>query len=252
MPITRAERALGRLEALREPVQTLRAEARVEQRGTEGRIRGTVMMMVQRPDRVRFDAMTQFGPAAILTSDGERFALADLREERYLVGPTCPANIARLVGIRMAGHRVARLLIGDVPRIEVTQRTMQCTSGGRYLVTLRAEDGRRQRIELGLPSADRERPPEAQRLRLRRTELEGADGDVVWRVTLSEYARVDVPDTDTQVAMPYEVFFADRRHDVEARVRFESIELNVDLPPGAFDQQPRPGMAPEEVPCEVD
>ncbi len=30
------------------------------------------MMFVERPDRVRFDAVTQFGPALSLTSDGDR------------------------------------------------------------------------------------------------------------------------------------------------------------------------------------
>ena len=39
--------------------QTIKAEARVTQWGRNGRIRGTVLMFLQRPDRVRFDVMTQ-------------------------------------------------------------------------------------------------------------------------------------------------------------------------------------------------
>ena len=60
---------------MRRPARVFRGDARVDRRDAEGRIRGTVLMILERPDRVRFDAMTQFGPAAVLTSDGETFAL---------------------------------------------------------------------------------------------------------------------------------------------------------------------------------
>ena len=42
-----------------------------------------MMMFVERPDRVRFDAMTQFGPALMLTSDGQTFALSDFKDNRF-------------------------------------------------------------------------------------------------------------------------------------------------------------------------
>src|SRR5688572_27303436 len=117
-PHPSADSALRAHRALRSPALAIRAEARVDQRGRDGRIRGTVLMFIERPENVRFDAMTQFGPAAILTSDGTGFALTDLRENRYLVGQTCPRNIARLLGIPLAGSEVTRLLLGDTPFIE--------------------------------------------------------------------------------------------------------------------------------------
>ena len=80
--------------------QSIKAEARVTQWARNGRVRGTVLMFLQRPNRVRFDVMTQVGPAAVLTSDGESFQLSDLREGAFLHGPTCPENIARLLGLR--------------------------------------------------------------------------------------------------------------------------------------------------------
>ena len=66
----------------REQLNRLQAEARVDQRGREGRVKGSVLMFVERPARVRLDVMTQFGPIAIFTSDGEEFAFSDLREKR--------------------------------------------------------------------------------------------------------------------------------------------------------------------------
>ena len=102
--------------------QSIKAEARVTQWGRNGRIRGTVLMFLERPDRVRFDVMTQVGPAAVLTSDGETFQLSDLREGTFLHGPTCPENIARLLGISVDAENVLRLLTGDTPTIEATER----------------------------------------------------------------------------------------------------------------------------------
>ena len=97
---------------MRRPARVFRGDARVDRRDAEGRIRGTVLMILERPDRVRFDAMTQFGPAAVLTSDGETFALTDLREDRFFVGPTCPQNIARLLGMPLTAEEIAQLLVG--------------------------------------------------------------------------------------------------------------------------------------------
>ena len=78
--------------------------------GDRGRIRGTVLMFLERPNRVRFDVMTQLGPAAVLTSDGDTFQLSDLREGAFLHGPTCPENIARLLGISVDAENVLRVL----------------------------------------------------------------------------------------------------------------------------------------------
>ena len=240
--------------ALRARVSTMRAEARVDQRGPKGRIRGTVMMFVARPERVRFDAMTQFGPAAILTSDGERFALTDLRENRYLEGPTCPANIARLLGIPMSGEDVMRLLLGDTPRIAAVRETVECTGEGTYQVVASGAGGERQEIELAVHPEDEAQPPSNQRLRLVRSELYDARGNTQWRATFDEHRVVRDPrssDADPRgVAMPFEVRFEDPRKGVDTLVRFESVDLNVDVPADAFRQTSRPGIPSEWVGCD--
>ena len=128
-PHTDPSRALAAPHTLRAPATALRAEARVEQWGEEGRIRGTVFMFIERPGHVRFDVMTQFGPAATLTSDGEAFALTDLRENRFFAGPACPSNIARLLGIPLSGEGVIQLLLGDSPRVPATTEEIECDDG---------------------------------------------------------------------------------------------------------------------------
>ncbi len=251
-PIGEAEAALQALHAQQAPLRALRAEARVEQRGPSGRIRGRVAMMLRRPASLRFDVMTQFGPAAVLTSDGARFALADLREHRFLEGPTCPENAARLLGIRLPAEQLARLLVGDAPTLpEATEQRMACEDG-RYVVRLRAADGRRQRIELQVPEAELRAAPEAQRLRLAKVEVFDAEGKLAWRVELSDHRPVEgVRGPRGPVELPFRVAFEDRRGGQQVRIRLKEVRPAERLPEEAFRQRPRPGMQREEARCDA-
>ncbi len=246
-PHTGPAAALDAHRDARAVTRVVRAEARVDTRGREGRVRGTVMMFLERPDRVRFDVLTQFGAAAILTSDGERFQLTDVRENRFLEGPTCPSNIARLLGVSLEGAEVARFLMGDTPRLDPAEASMACEGDG-YTVTLRAPDGRRQELAFLVPTADRNARPADQRLRLVRSELFDASGATVWRVSYEDY-RV-VQDGAAEVELPFVVHFEDERHDADTLVRFQDIALNVTVPAGAFAQTPTPGLASEYVACD--
>lgn len=237
--------ALDQQRAATAAVKVIRAEARVDQRSRKGRIKGKVMMFVQRPDRVRFDVMSQFGPVAVLTSDGERFALMDLKDNRYLTGPTCPSNIARMLGIRLSSQEVARVLLGDTPRIEAADEQMQCRDGA-YEVDRRAADGRRQRVVLAVPDSDQALPPDRQRLRVARSELYGADGKLQWRVTFEAYRSVG----NSGVEMPRSVHFEDLVRGEDTLVRFTEIDANVAVPDEVFTQSERPGMVVEEVHCD--
>ena len=218
----------------------------METRGREGRVRGTVLMFLERPDRVRFDVMTQFGAAAILTSDGDRFPAHRSRENRYLEGPTCPTNIGRLLGVELEGSEVARFLMGDTPRLPDAEAELVCEGEG-YRVTLTAADGRRQELVFFVPRSDAEVPPAEQHLRLRRSELFDAEGESTWRVTYDDYR--PVPGTEG-VQLPFVVQFVDRRNDADTLVRFQDIATNVEVPEGAFEQSPPGGMTPEYVSCE--
>jgi len=80
-------------------------------------------MFLEQPNRVRFDVMTQLGPVAVLTSDGESFQLSDLREGTFLHGPTCPENIAQLLGVSIGAREVLGLLTGDTPTLDAIQQS---------------------------------------------------------------------------------------------------------------------------------
>lgn len=237
--------------------ENLRAEATVDRREAgapveRARLRGTVLMLAERPDRVRFDAMTQFGPAATLTSDGESFALMDLRENRFFVGPSCAENIALLLGVPMEAEDIGRVLFGEAPQIEARERTVVC-DGGSYRVQLRADDGATQELVYEVRQTDVEAAPEAQRLRLRETTVRDAEGHAELVVHWDDHRFVVDPRSTSSpqegVAMPHRVHVELPEQGVDTLVRFERIEINVELPEGVFVQSPRPGLSVEPVEC---
>lgn len=247
-PIRDPKQLLQRHELTSKDVQGIRAEARVDQRGAEGRVRGTVLMFVERTGRVRFDVMTQFGPIAILTSDGARFAYSDLRQNRYLTGETCPRNIARLLGVPLSAQDTAHFLLGGTPVIEFQTSTLRWNDDGYYTVTLKGTRGERQELDLELDPSDRERPPAQQRLSLLRTELYDASGDRVWRVSYADLRLVD--GGAAHVRMPFSVRVEQTASRSDTLVRFKEIKVNPALRDEIFVQTPSPALEQEEASCD--
>ena len=241
--------ALRAQQSISAPVLGLRAEARVDQRGgPEGRIRGTIMMFLERPDHVRFDVMTQFGPAAILTSDGNEFQLNDLREHRFLSGPTCPSNIARLLGIPMSAADVVKVLMGGVPPFEGERDAISCGDGG-YEIVQTASTGEVQKAVMS--AANPEATPDDQELRLSMVTRTDASGDEVFRVEYGDYEEASGENgAGPRVSLPRRVHFFDRKNDTDVLVRFRQIDLNIEIPDGAFTQQPPAGSSVEHSGCD--
>jgi hypothetical protein len=231
----------------REQLRSIRAEARIDQRGDQGRIKGTVLMFVERPGRVRFDAMTQFGPVAILTSDGQSFAYADLRKKRFTTGETCPKNIERLLHVPLTVEQTTRLLLGGTPLITHETAAIAWHGDGFYRITLRGSGGR-QEIDLGIPEADAGKPPEQQELRLLRSEIYDSRGKTDWRATYRDYQHL--PLDGRRVPMPFEVRVEQPRAAIDTLIRFKEVALNAEIPATAFTQAPLPGMTEEVADCD--
>lgn len=235
-------KALADHESRQSGWRSIKAEARVTQWGRHGRIRGTVWMFLERPGRVRFDVMSQMGPAAVLTSDGETFQLSDLREGTFLYGPTCPQNLARLLGISVEAEDVLRLLTGDTPLIEATEERIECRDG-LYVVTRVGAGGETQELFFSVNDSDRHAPPDEQRLTLRKSSVRAPNGAKRWEATYDDYIEVDGHFFPTQIR------FVDEVNDADTSVRVKSISLDPDVPDEVFQQTPRPGMSVEMAPC---
>jgi hypothetical protein len=247
-PFPDAGQLLARHDSLASSLNGIRAEARVDQRGNQGRIRGTVLMFVERSGRVRFDVMTQFGPVAILTSDGSQFAFSDLREKKYLTGETCPRNIARLLGVPLSAADTAHFLLGGTPILVYTTSELSWNEDGYYTLVLRGVKGERQELDFQLDPADVNLPPSAQHVSLLRTELFDAKGDRVWRVSYSDLQ--PVASGQTRLRLPYTVRVEQPASHSDTLVRFKELKLNPTFSDEIFVQEPRPGMTEEEASCE--
>jgi outer membrane lipoprotein-sorting protein len=230
------------------PIRSLRAEAKVDQRGAEGRIKGRILMFVERPNRVRFDVMTQFGPALILTSDGQNFALTDFKDNKYTTGPACARNIGRVVGVALSSADVASVLLGEPPLIEQStsapHEPLTCASNGLYLLKRTGQDGGREELELRVHDADKAAPPDKQRLYIASATLWDAHGKKLVRVRYEDYKRVGASE------LPHTVRIDDFEHDSDALLRLSDIRVDVAVPEGVFTQTPRGGLKVEEVLCE--
>lgn len=246
-PYTDPRAAIENHESMRQAVRAIRAEARVDQRGREGRVRGTVLMFVEHESRVRFDVMTQFGPAAILTSNGERFAYSDLRKNRFIEGSTCPQNIRKLLGISLSARQITLLLLGKTPVLENATGDIVCTSDGFYQITFSTTEGFRQEIDLEPYDSDLSAPPAEQRLRLLRSEVFGPKGQSKWCVTYDDYRTISLD--NAKIVMPFRIRIEQTATRTDTLVRFKRIDLNPDIPAGAFSQEPRTGMKREEITC---
>ncbi|MDB4974132.1 MAG: hypothetical protein JWN48_2473 [Myxococcaceae bacterium] len=241
--------ALRAQRAASAPIRSLRADAKIDQRGKEGRIRGRILMFVERPDRVRFDAMTQFGPALILTSDGQKLALSDFKDNRFMTGPACAKNLGRVVGVALSSAEVASVLLGDAPLIgdasSATQDGLTCGGDGLYKLTRRAADGAHEELSFRVPDSDLQKAPSDQRLYLAAVTLWDAQGKRLYRVRYEDYRRVG------QSELPHTVRIDDFVNDSDALLRLSDVAVDVKVPEGAFVQTARPGLKVEEVACDT-
>jgi hypothetical protein len=247
-PFPDATQLLARHDLLASSLNGIRAEARVDQRGNQGRVRGTVLMFIERTGRVRFDVMTQFGPVAILTSDGTEFAFSDLREKRYLIGETCPQNIARLLGVPLSAADTAHFLLGGTPILVYKTSSVRWNEDGYYTAVLNGEHGERQELDFELDPADAIQPPGSQRIALLRTELFDPKGVRVWRVSYADLK--EVTSGNTRLRLPYTVHVEQTASRSDTLVRFKELKLNPTFSDEIFTQTPRPGMEEEEAICD--
>ena len=247
-PFTDGREALTLHALTRAQLLGIRAEARVDQRGSQGRIKGTVLMFVLRPANVRFDAMTQFGPAAILTSDGKTFAYADLRKQRFLTGQACTANVARLLNLPLTVDQTTELLLGGTPVLSDASAAIAWHDDGFYRVTLRDAHGQRQEVDFGIRERDAALPKARQQLSLLRSEVYDARGRTVWRLSYGDYR--ELTHGTYRLAVPFEVRVEQPTSGRDTLIRFKDIALDPAVPAEVFVQVPLGGMTVEDSPCD--
>lgn len=168
-----ADVALERMRATGACSRAVQGEATLDYFGEGGRVRGKLLYLGAHPAKLRFDAYSPFGVTlSTLTSDGENFALLDLRTKEYFYGPSTTCNVERFTGVPVPPFALVQLLRGQAPVLvhAPEQATIEWRSklfgSGRYVVEVRGANEARQEIELTPRDGDFERPFGEQRLRV--------------------------------------------------------------------------------------
>lgn len=211
-------------------VRSLRARGSAEHYGRQGRVRGSVVIFVERPDKMRVDTFAFGNLVSSMVSDGRRFSL--LQGTQYFEGPARPCVAAQLLGIPMEAREVVAVLSGGAPLLSERLRAPRWEDG-RYVVEVEGEAGAHERIELEVPDEQRELPPARQQLRVRRVVLRDREG-LRAEITYQNYRTVDgtpFPDR-VRVVMP--------RDNVDTMLRFDEVTPNFTIPPDPDDPEAPP------------
>jgi outer membrane lipoprotein-sorting protein len=263
-----ADAALARMHATFACGNGIQGNAKFDLFGEHGRGRGDVMLFAARPALIRLDIVSPFGVAlATLTADGSRFALADLREKHFYVGPASACNIARLTAVPVPGHVLVDLLRGEAP---VLRHTPQATSiawspHGYWVLQIPSASEAREEIHLAPRPGDWTKPWDQQRMRVLDVRVEQQQY-VLYHAELSDHAGASTaaaredpdglappippsgPSCDAEMPRKIRMEVPDPEADV--RFQYQQVTWNPPLPEGTFAQPPPPGMRAEQVNCE--
>lgn len=165
-----ADDALARMKSEYACVNGVQGEAKIDHLSKQGRVRGTLYLLAQNPDRVRFEVVSPFGPTLfLLTSDGKEFRLLDVKNKQYLYGPPKACNLARMTQVPIPGHALVSLLRGEAPVLVHQPEQAKIAwegDGGFYRLLIDSKHGAKEEIHMKIHPADFEKPWNEQRVRV--------------------------------------------------------------------------------------
>jgi len=245
----RAADLLQVLRAQQTAVKTMNARARATSWLGGDRIRATVLMLVERPGRLRLEAEVSLqGTVAVLVTDGARFGFLDVQHSQLQRGPACPANVASLIRIPLAPGDVAAILLGDARLPEVADdaaldaRVEWDGDVAADVLDVRAGAGR---LRYFLKRADAQAAIKLVAV----TARDGADRPI-WRAAFEDF--VDVGNAGSpRVSLPATVRYAEGAgsFDDGVEIKFKERTLNEVQAAAAFVLQPAAGITTIDVGC---
>ena len=162
-----ADHALERMRATYACSRGVQGEAKIDYFGDQGRVRGDVLYRSALPQNLRFDVYSPFGATlSTLTSDGERFALFDLKQKILVRGPANTCNVSRFTRVPVPPHALAQLLRGEAPVLVHEAKAAKIAWEGQYVIRIHSKHQAHQEIHLEPLDEDWQRPWQQQRLRV--------------------------------------------------------------------------------------
>lgn len=235
-PPPSGEELLAALRARAEHLRTLRATAKVDHFANGGeRVRVKVNLLLARGGKLRIEADSPLGGSlATLTSDGTRFALLDVRANRFLTGPAKACNVARLIRLALPPDDIVAVLMGGAPLSGTIKGVdWDPSNGGREVLTLALPDGEE---TLKLDARDK-------RWDVVRAERRDAGGHVLWRATNDGFK------DRGEFRLPDVIDVEEPPHGADAEIKFRSFEPNVDIADDLFRLPAPEGITPEVADC---
>lgn len=240
-----AAAVIASLQADAAQLKTLRADARVEHDGPGlERVKISVGLIAARGGKLRIEAESPVGGAvATLTADGQRFAMLDARENRFLTGPAQACNVARLLQVALGPDEIVDILLGAAPLVGDADKLDWDAKRGVEVLELLRPDKTRLRLSLRpVTGADR-----ADRFDVVRAEQLEPLGSVLYRVEHTDFAERGVP--GTSIRLPQRSTVADLLRKKTLYLRYKALEPNIEPPANAFSLTPPKGITAEEVTC---
>ncbi len=197
------------------------------------RVRTDVMMLAAAPDRFRLDvqAPLAMGPALVVTSDGARMVVNDVRAgKREELAPSALA-LERWLGVPVPPAALVTLLLGHAPVLRHGEAPSLAWRDGAWHVLVSGGSGAREELTLEVDAADWSRPWSEQRLRPTRVRVE-QNGVLSYDVELG--ATKSLVASTCSTAIPRALRFRSEQSDV--LLQLDEVRVNPDLPAASFAQ----------------
>ncbi len=244
-PPPTADELLRALTARQQALRSANLETRTTTLVNGERVRATVLMLLDRDGRLRFEAqVTLRGTVASLATNGKVFSMVDNEQRAMRHGVACTRNIAQLLPVPLTPQEVAALLLGDVllpPDVQPSGIAWDNHLGADVLLLeSQAKNAPWQRLAVTMRR--RGTPPSYVVVA---AEGVTAGSSSPWRVAFE-----DVGEGPT--SLPGVIRFAQAGQSfddgVEIKLKGDRI-INPTLSDAAFVIDPPPGYRVEEVPC---
>ena len=261
-----ADDAIGRMRATYACSRGVTGDAKIDYFGERGRIRGSMLFVTSRPDRVRFDVVSPFGvTVSTLTSDGRQFSLLDFTSKQFAFGPATPCNVERFLHVPVPPFALVSLLSGEAPVLVHQHSGAQLSwDSGAYLVSIASLHGSTEQIRLEPRPEDWLRPWSEQRLRVREVSVV-QQGVELYRAELDAFKeahtaapRKDPDGIDPDVMpsgpacnaeIPRHLRIVSQASAQDVVIVQQDVAHNPPLTPGLFRQAPPAGVKVRESSC---
>jgi hypothetical protein len=267
-PLPTPQAALDRVRATGTCGLGVQASAKIDHIGPKGRARGDLLLYAIAPASLRMDIVSPFGVnLATLTSDGQHFSLADLREKRFYVGKASACNIARMTTVSIPPFVLGGLLRGQpvLLKHEPVAVASAWNNDGYYTVTIKSTRQADQELHLAPHPDDWDKPWSEQRMRLLDVTVR-QQGIVLYHASLSGHApavtakpRVDPDGIDPPVPpsgpecnadIPRRIHVEVPGSEIDVLFQYDQVTWNPPIIEGLFQQVPVPGMLTTPVDCD--